>query len=271
VRLTTPPSGGFFISEEKIMSVDPQNPCALMRVAESATQSAENAAASAGSAETARDEAAVAKGGAENAQAAAEQARDEVLAALEGVVHEAPSDGKIYGRKDKEWEEVQPADGIDSGVPPGAVFFFAMDTPPDGYLKANGSDVSRIAYATLFTAIGTTYGAGDGSTTFTLPDMRGEFPRGFDDGRGVDTGRVLGSPQIDTMRPITGTASYAPTLTYGGMTGAFYSGGPNNSGDVQATTSAGQRLNFNSARIGPNFNGPETRSRNVAFLACIKY
>jgi microcystin-dependent protein len=55
---------------------------------------------------------------------------------------------------------------------------FAMSTAPSGWLVANGSAVSRTTYAALFAAIGTTYGAGDGSTTFTLPDLRGYFVRG---------------------------------------------------------------------------------------------
>lgn len=61
-----------------------------------------------------------------------------------------------------------------------------------------GASMRRAAYASLFAAIGTTYGAGDGATTFALPDLRGEFVRGFDDGRGVDVGRSFGSSQAAT-------------------------------------------------------------------------
>ena len=86
-----------------------------------------------------------------------------------------------------------------------AVLYFAGQTAPVGWLKANGAAVSRTAYAALFAAIGTTYGAGDGSTTFNLPDLRGEFMRGWDDGRGIDHGRVLGSAQGDAIRNITGS------------------------------------------------------------------
>lgn len=67
----------------------------------------------------------------------------------------------------------------------GVIGFFAGSSAPSGYLKANGALVSRTTYATLFAAIGTTFGAGDGSTTFALPDLRGEFLRGWDDGRGT--------------------------------------------------------------------------------------
>ena len=70
----------------------------------------------------------------------------------------------------------------------GQVIFMAGANAPSGFLKCNGQLVSRTTYASLFAVIGTTYGAGDGSTTFKLPDCRGEFLRGLDDGRGVDTG-----------------------------------------------------------------------------------
>lgn len=83
----------------------------------------------------------------------------------------------------------------DQAAHPGFVSYTAAATAPAGWLKANGAVVSRTTYAALFAAIGTTYGAGDGSTTFKLPDYRGYFLRALDDGRGIDTGRVLGSTQ----------------------------------------------------------------------------
>ena len=95
-------------------------------------------------------------------------------------------------------------DDLAGMIPSGAVMYFAGQTAPTGWLKANGAAVSRTTYAALFAAIGTTYGAGDGRSTFNLPDLRGEFIRGWDDGRGVDTGRVFGSAQGDAIRNITG-------------------------------------------------------------------
>ena len=79
--------------------------------------------------------------------------------------------------------------------PAGSVMSFASSTPPSGWVECDGSALSRTTYVALFTAIGTTYGTGDGSTTFNLPDLRGEFLRGWDNGRGVDSGRALGSWQ----------------------------------------------------------------------------
>ncbi len=82
-------------------------------------------------------------------------------------------------------------------TPAGTVIHTAASSAPDGYLKADGSAVSRTTYSDLFAAISTTYGSGNGSSTFNLPDLRGEFVRGLDDGRGVDTDRALGSAQTD--------------------------------------------------------------------------
>ena len=78
-------------------------------------------------------------------------------------------------------------------VSPGTVAHLARATAPVGWLKANGAAVNRTTYAALFAAIGTVYGAGDGTTTFLLPDLRGEFIRGFDDARGIDSGRAFNS------------------------------------------------------------------------------
>lgn len=131
----------------------------------------------------------------------------------------------------------------------GAVQMFAMSAPPRGWLKANGAAINRNTYSALFSAIGTTFGAGDGSTTFNLPDMRGEFARGFDDGRGIDAGRAFGSSQIDEFKSHTHT--YNASASGGGASG---SGGPVT--QTGATTGA--------------TGGTETRPRNVALLACIK-
>ena len=81
----------------------------------------------------------------------------------------------------------------------GCVMWYAKNTPPVGWLECNGSAVSRTTYANLFAVIGTTYGNGDGSTTFNLPDLRGEFVRGWDHQRDMDKGRVFGSAQESTI------------------------------------------------------------------------
>lgn len=163
---------------------------------------------------------------------------------------------------------------VNNAIPPGTVIHVCTQTAPAGWLKANGAAVSRSTYATLFAAIGTTFGAGDGTTTFTLPDLRGEFIRGFDDGRGVDTGRALGSAQTDALQNITGSVAAdtgASSGIFTGPSGAFgVTGGT--SLFVQSGGATGFRytgLNIDASRVART--GTETRPRNVALLACIKY
>ena len=85
-----------------------------------------------------------------------------------------------YDEKLEKWVLQNPAKGVamPSGVPVGTVEYFAVATPPAGYLKADGSTVSRTTYPDLFSAIGTTFGEGDGTTTFHLPDLMGRFAEG---------------------------------------------------------------------------------------------
>lgn len=75
--------------------------------------------------------------------------------------------------------------------PTGSVILYAGSSAPSGWLFCDGSAVSRTTYAALFAAIGTTFGAGDGSTTFNLPDTRGKTPIGAGAGTGL-TPRTLG-------------------------------------------------------------------------------
>jgi microcystin-dependent protein len=96
-------------------------------------------------------------------------------------------------------------------VPAGMVMHFAGADAPSGWLVCDGSAVARADYADLFSAIGTGYGAGDGSTTFNLPDLRGEFLRGLDSGRGVDADRALGSAQGEAYKSHTHTGSSSNT------------------------------------------------------------
>lgn len=79
------------------------------------------------------------------------------------------------------------------GVPPGSVFPFAGSSAPAGYLLCAGQPVSRTTYARLFTAIGSTYGNGDGSTTFNVPDLRGRAPYGQDNMGGAAAQRITAS------------------------------------------------------------------------------
>lgn len=94
-------------------------------------------------------------------------------------------------------------------APPGMHAEFYGTVAPLGFLKENGSAVSRTVYSDLFAVLGTTFGAGDGFNTFNLPDTRGEFVRMWDDGRGVDTGRAVGSKQDQMIQSHTHAGSTA--------------------------------------------------------------
>ena len=141
------------------------------------------------------------------------------------------------------------------GVPAGTVIYHAANTAPTGFLKANGAAVSRSTYANLFAAIGETYGAGDGSTTFLVPDLRGEFMRGWDDSRGIDASRVFGSAQADEFK----SHSHSANLYFYDAAGTYN----------QFRASAANV--FKGAFPTNSTGGVETRPRNIALLACIKY
>lgn len=83
-------------------------------------------------------------------------------------------------------------------IPPGSVITTAATSAPSGWLLCSGAAVSRTTYADLFAVIGTTYGAGDGSTTFNLPDLRGRVAAGLDNMGGTDAGRLDWANTIGT-------------------------------------------------------------------------
>lgn len=94
------------------------------------------------------------------------------------------------------------------GNPPGTVLDYAGSTTPEGYLFCYGQAVSRTTYARLFDVIGTTYGVGDASTTFNLPDARGRTVFGKDNMGGSTAGRVTsaGSGVVGTTLGASGGA-----------------------------------------------------------------
>ena len=148
------------------------------------------------------------------------------------------------------------------------IIYIAGSVPQSGTLAANGQLISRVSYANLFAAIGTTYGAGDGVNTFQVPDLRGEFARGVDNGRGVDTGRVLGSSQsgstIVQQRRDTG---------YGGAAWTDDSLISDGDSPVMSTPANGGLLTMEGGATGANvrINTSKARPRNIALLACIQY
>ena len=115
-----------------------------------------------------------------------------------------------YDSQLEKWVLQNPAKGVSplNGVPVGTVEYFAMPTPPAGYLKADGRAVGRETYAELYSVIGTTFGEGDGETTFNLPDLIDRFAQGSSTpGQKVDAGlpNVTGD-----FVPSSGDAARAP-------------------------------------------------------------
>lgn len=157
----------------------------------------------------------------------------------------------------------------------GQIVFCAGNSIPNGYLECNGATVSRTTYATLFAAIGSTYGAGDGATTFALPDLRGEFLRGADRGRGVDSGRAVGSAQSDQNKvhnhkrdPVNG--GFNRNDTGGSYSLAGQAFGIYGKGFASGTLST-PHSDMIDGGFTENSGGNENRPRNVAMIAAIKY
>lgn len=96
-------------------------------------------------------------------------------------------------------------------IPTGTVMDFAGTSEPSGFLFCYGQAVSRTTYAALFAALGTTYGTGDGSTTFNLPDLRGRVTAGKDDMGGTSANRLTSPINGDNLGAAGGSESH--TLT----------------------------------------------------------
>lgn len=160
--------------------------------------------------------------------------------------------------------------------PPGTILYLATANIPTGYklIKANGAAISREVYAELFSVIGTTYGAGDGVLTFNVPDGRAEFPRGLDDGRGIDTGRTIGSKQTQQVLKHKhfgfGEAYDGWPFGTSPTKGKMGSKGGTDWDNYFYMTSDGTAYSGESSNSA-GVMGDENRPRNIAWLCCIKY
>ena len=165
---------------------------------------------------------------------------------------------------------------IANGVPAGSVFTFATSTVPSGYLECNGAAVSRSTYASLFSSISTTWGTGDGSSTFNLPDRRGQFVRGWDNSAGVDSGRSFASSQSDQNKQHTHSVTdpgHVHTTTFdnkkyfpgGGSTTVSYGGSGGYPADTFTMSSATTGISL------ANQGGTEVRVKNYALMYVIKF
>lgn len=117
-------------------------------------------------------------------------------------------------------------------IKPGIMMIWPTDVAPAGWLLCYGQAISRTGYAGLFNAIGTTFGIGDGSTTFNLPDYRGRIPLGKDNMGGVSANRVTNA-QADTIGGAEGAENN--TLTAAQMPAHVHTG-PSHTHEIQKST-----------------------------------
>ena len=198
------------------------------------------------------------------------------------------------------WTEISSGSGSGVGetIPAGTVVAYTTSTCPTNWVAAEGQAISRTSYPDLFTTISTMYGNGDGSTTFNVPDYRGEFLRGWAHGSTNDpdratrtnrgdgtTGDAVGTKQANIFGSHLHSVDPSPTATSSdgahthtttaeniGASGSSIVAGPGYSVSAGSVGSAGAHthtvdiLAFNSANTGGN----ETRPRNVNVLYCIK-
>ena len=168
---------------------------------------------------------------------------------------------------------------VDLGSPAGIIAPFAGTSAPSGWLSCNGAAVSRTDYATLFAAIGTTWGVGDGSTTFNVPDLRGTFLRGTGTNGtyGTAVGQAVGTYAADTYLNHNHTA----TSTDSGHTHTYTAAGGNQTGGAAGssytfcsnggtqTTSTGN-ANISTTVATSTTGGTETKPKNYGVLYIIK-
>lgn len=142
---------------------------------------------------------------------------------------------------------------------PGEIKSFAFSAVPTGYLVCNGQAVSRTTYADLFAAVGVVFGPGNGTTTFNIPDLRGQFLRGWSNLGPIDGSRVLGSTQVATnIGEYTGIVGASENVIPIGNPDSLVSGS-----SVTHGTAAGSVLSSK--------NIYSIRPDNVAVLFAIKY
>ncbi|MDR3561674.1 MAG: phage tail protein [Negativicutes bacterium] len=181
------------------------------------------------------------------------------------------------------WGQYIPANPI--YVPTGAIVHYPATIAPAGFIKANGATLSRATYANLWAyaqASGNlvsdatwsannwgNFSTGDLATTFRIPDLRGEFIRNIDDGRGVNPAITIGSANTDTGRNATGSLT-ALYFNSGTATGVFASVDDSNWG-VGSGGYAKQDTTFDLSRVWGSHIGNEFSPRSIGVLACIKY
>lgn len=194
--------------------------------------------------------------------------------------------------KDGEWQGqrqdsflIDYSSASDTGVVStcGVCIWCAGKTPVAGSIQSYGQNISRATYGKLFNYIGTQHGVGDGSTTFTLPDLRGVTIVGLDLNRGIDSNQIvtkaggidatnnrrdisgLGSFQSDAIRNITGHILLGGAID--GASGVFRSSQAERTGNNSG--GAHRRFDMSASNVVPTAN--KNQVNNIALLGCIYY
>ena len=145
------------------------------------------------------------------------------------------------------------------GIPVGSIEYFAATVPPAGYLKADGAAVGRETYPDLFAAIGTTFGEGDGETTFNLPDLIDRFAQGSN-----TPGQKIKAGLPNIIGVIRTNKTY---LTGSGAFQTSNDGTDNNSGP----SGPGGGVTFDASRSSPLYGASDTvQPPALTLLPCIK-
>lgn len=140
----------------------------------------------------------------------------------------------------------------------GQIAFFAFYLPPPGWIACAGQQVTAVEYPRFFEFLSAAYGYAE--ATFTLPDLRGEFVRGLDTGRGVDAGREPGSSQPAQL----------VSHEHQRFTGVVQNGDGQEVTVLVPPPASPLPWSFNDVTETPAPSGDETRPRNVALLACMR-
>lgn len=168
----------------------------------------------------------------------------------------------------KALQDIQTALGSGYKNPVGTVIWSASSTAPDGYVVCNGAAVSRTTYADLFAAIGTTYGTGDGSTTFNLPNLIDRFAQGS---ATVGTVKGAGLPNIWGNGPWLYSYDHVNSEQASGVfRWSTYGGGVDNNNPSTSTGSGILRFNANFGN--PIYGNSETvQPPALTLLPCVKF
>lgn len=170
-----------------------------------------------------------------------------------GLTPDKANDAQILAAFDSRYVSVDIGDFIITG----------RDTPRANELRPNGAAISRTTYAALYAKYGERFGAGNGTTTFNMPNLEGEFIRIFDNGRGIDAGRVLGTSQLDAFQGHAHQMEFPHGVS---GTPGFLDGNNASNNGVSASVGIVTLSGYAAPRVAQ-----ETRPRNVALNAFVRF